>query len=147
VKFTNRIDIRPYSKRIQTMSSSPSLAGRAVLAVGLMIGFYILAIAITGALLYIPYAAWTYGGRLHANLVIFCALGAGTILWAILPRPDRFVPPGPPLTPQDHPKLFEVLADIAKATRQEMPAEVYLTAEVNAWVLIEAASWDLGAAA
>jgi heat shock protein HtpX len=117
------------------MSSSPSLAGRAVLAVGLMIGFYILAIAITGALLYIPYATWLYGGTLHVKLVIFCALGAGTILWSILPRLDRFIPPGPPLTPQDHPKLFKVLADIAKATQQEMPSEVYLTAEVNAWVM------------
>ena len=117
------------------MSSSPSLAGRTVLAVGLMIGFYILAMAMAGTLLYIPYAVWTYAGKLHANLVFFCALGAGTILWAILPRPDRFVPPGPPLHPMDHPKLFEVLAGIAKATQQEMPSEVYLTAEVNAWVI------------
>ena len=86
-------------------------------------------------MLYIPYAVWTYAGKLHANLVFFCALGAGTILWAILPRPDRFVPPGPPLHPMDHPKLFEVLAGIAKATQQQMPSEVYLTAEVNAWVI------------
>ena len=117
------------------MSSSPSLAGRVGLAIGLMVGFYILAMAMAGTLLYLPYAVWLYAGRLHANLVFFCALGAGTILWAILPRPDRFVPPGPPLNPIDHPKLFEVLAGIAKATQQEMPSEVYLTAEVNAWVL------------
>ena len=39
------------------MSSFPSLVGRVILAVGLMIGFYILAVAIAGALLYIPYAA------------------------------------------------------------------------------------------
>jgi heat shock protein HtpX len=116
------------------MSLSPSLADRVILAVGLMIGFYILAVAIAGALLYIPYAAWAYAGRLHVNLVFFCALGAGTILWAILPRPDHFVPPGPPLHPKDHPKLFEVLAGIAAATQQAMPSEVYLTPEVNAWV-------------
>ena len=117
------------------MSSSPSLAGRVVLAVGLMLGFYILAVAIAGALLYIPYAEWTYAGKLHVKLVFFCILGAGTIFWAILPRPDRFVPPGPALHPKDHPKLFEVLAGIATATQQDMPSEVYLTAEVNAWVM------------
>ena len=117
------------------MSSSPSLAGRAVLAVGLMLGFYILAVAMAGALLYIPYAEWTYAGKLHLKLALFCILGAGTIFWAILPRPDRFVPPGPALHPNDHPKLFEVLVGIATATQQEMPSEVYLTAEVNAWVM------------
>ena len=117
------------------MSASPSLAGRIGLAIGLMIGFYMLAIVMAGTLLYIPYAAWMYAGKLHANLVFFCALGAGTILWAILPRRDQFVPPGPRLHPEDHPKLFEVLAGIAKATQQEMPSEVYLTAEVNACVL------------
>ena len=79
------------------MSSSPSLAGRVVLAVGSMIGFYILAVAIAGALLYIPYVEWTYAGKLHLKLALFCILEAGTILWAILPRLDRFVPPGPTL--------------------------------------------------
>jgi heat shock protein HtpX len=117
------------------MSSTPSLVGRAFLAVGLMIGFYILAVVIAGALLYIPYAGWTYAGKLHANLIFFCVVGAGTIFWAILPRPDRFIPPGPALHPKDHPKLFEVLAGIATATQQDMPSEVYLTAEVNAWVM------------
>ena len=50
---------------LSLMSLSPSLAGRVILAVGLMIGFYILAVAIAGALLYIPYAAWSHAGRLH----------------------------------------------------------------------------------
>jgi heat shock protein HtpX len=79
------------------MPSSPSLAGRAVLAVGLMLGFYILAVGIAGALLYIPYAEWTYAGHLHLKLALFCILGAGIILWSILPRLDRFIPPGPHL--------------------------------------------------
>jgi heat shock protein HtpX len=117
------------------MSSSPSLASRAVLAAALMLGFYILAFAIVGGLIYIPYAEWTYAGSLHVKLAFFCILGAGTILWSILPRRDRFIPPGPPLEPQEHPKLFEVLAGIAEATKQQMPSEVYLIAEVNAWVM------------
>jgi heat shock protein HtpX len=124
----------PFEKEL-TMPSSPSLAGRAALAVGLMLGFYVLAIGIAGVLIYLPYAEWTYAGSLHIKLAFFCILGAGTILWSILPRPDRFVPPGPALEPKEHPKLFEALTGIAKATQQEMPSEVYLTAEVNAWVM------------
>ena len=100
-----------------------------------MLGFYLLAIAMTAGLLYIPNAEWTYAGRFHLNLAFFCILGAGTILWAILPRRDRFVQPGPSLHPMEHPKLFDVLSGIATATQQEMTSEVYLTAEVNAWVM------------
>jgi Zn-dependent protease with chaperone function len=100
-----------------------------------MLGFYILALAIVGVLIYIPYAEWTYAGSLHLKLAFLCIMGAAIILWSILPRPDRFIPPGPPLEPKEHPKLFEVLAGIAEATKQQMPAEVYLLAEVNAWVM------------
>jgi Zn-dependent protease with chaperone function len=100
-----------------------------------MLGFYVLAIAIAGVLIYLPYAEWTYAGSLHLKLAFFCILGAGTILWSILPRPDRFVSPGPPLEPKEHPKLFETVAGIAQATKQEMPSEVYMIAEVNAWVM------------
>jgi heat shock protein HtpX len=117
------------------MPASPSLAGRAILAVMLMLGFYVLALAMAGGLIYIPYAQWMYAERLHPKLAIFCILGAGIILWSILPRRDRFMPPGPPLEPKQHPKLFETLAGIAQATKQQMPSEVYLIADVNAWVM------------
>jgi heat shock protein HtpX len=117
------------------MPASPSLAGRAVLAVVLLLGFYVLAFAMAGGLLYIPYAQWTYAGRLSPKLVFFSLLGAGIILWSILPRRDRFMPPGPLLEPKEHPKLFETLSEIAQATKQQMPAEVYLIADVNAWVM------------
>ncbi len=39
--------------------SSKSLTFRAILAMTLMIGFYVLAVAIIGILLFIPYAEWT----------------------------------------------------------------------------------------
>ncbi len=111
-----------------------SLAARAVLAIVLMLGFYILAIAIAGLLLYIPYAEWAYAGRVHLKIAFFCVAGAGIILWSIVPRPDRFTAPGPVLSPNQHTRLFDALRDIAKATNQEMPSEVYLVPEMNAWV-------------
>lgn len=118
-------------------SSSPSyswLVRRAALAIGLMVGFYALAIAIAVALLWIPYAEWTYVGRVHLKIVAACVGAAATVLWAIVPRVDRFEVPGPRLDDRSHPDLFRLVRDVASATKQELPSEVYLLNEVNAWV-------------
>ena len=112
----------------------PSLAGRAALAVLLFIGFYALALGIAGALLYIPYAEVTYLHRINGRITIFAILGAGAILWAIIPRIDRFQAPGPSLTRTDQPRLFATLEDVARLAEQEMPPEVYLVPEMKAWV-------------
>ena len=116
------------------MTASPSLAGRALLAVVLMIGFYILAVAIAAGLIYIPYAEVAYAHRIHPKLAILCIIGALAILWSVLPRFDRFDSPGPQLTRDQHPHLFAELDGVAGSVRQEMPAEVYLVPDVNAWV-------------
>jgi len=116
------------------MSSTPSLLGRAFLAIALMIGFYAFALTIAAVLLYLPYAEVVYAHRIHFKLLVFCVVGAGIILWSIVPRPDRFVPPGPRLEPGQLPRLFNELTGIAKAVRQPMPAEVFLVPDVNAWV-------------
>lgn len=116
------------------MNNSQTLARRATLAVLLTIGFYLMAFAMAAVLLFIPYAEWTYGGRIHIKILLFCLIGAGVILWSIIPRIDRFKPPGPRLRAQEHPELFSVLEEVARKTRQEMPAEVYAVGEMNAWV-------------
>ena len=64
------------------MSDRPSLTGRVVLAVALMVGFYVLALGMALGLLWIPYAEFTTLHRLHLKLALFCAVGAGTILWS-----------------------------------------------------------------
>jgi Zn-dependent protease with chaperone function len=115
-------------------SEGPSLAGRALVAVVLMAGFYVMALAIAGVLLFIPYAEWHWAHRIHVKLVLACVLGAGVLLWSILPRRDRFVPPGPRLDRARHPELFQELERISAATGQEVPEEAYLEYEVNAWV-------------
>ncbi|MBI2265773.1 MAG: M48 family metalloprotease [Armatimonadetes bacterium] len=115
-------------------SRSSSYTLRAILAVVLMIVFYGLAIGIAALLLYIPYAEWAYLHRIHGKLTLFCVIGAGIILWSILPRRERFEPPGPQLKQEKYPGLFKELTSVAKAVNQEMPAEVYLLLEANAWV-------------
>src|SRR6185503_17304518 len=106
------------------MTSSPSLAGRALLAVVLMIGFYILAVAIAAGLIYIPYAEFAYANRIHPKIALVCLLGALAILWSVLPRFDKFESPGPLLTRDQHPRLFAELDGVAGAVNQAMPAEV-----------------------
>ena len=104
--------------------SQQSLASRAVAAVALMIGFYLLALAVVGALLFIPYAEWHWAHRIHIKLALGCIVSAAVILWSILPRIDRFEAPGPRLEPGDHPELFEVLrARIERAKTEVSPRE------------------------
>ena len=114
---------------------SQSLARRAAFAVLLTVGFYLLAMAMVALLLFVPYAEWTYGGRIHVKILAFCVIGAGVILWSIIPRPDRFTAPGPLLLPDEQRELFKVLHAVAREMGQEMPAEVYALGEMNAWVM------------
>ena len=68
-------------------SRPPSLAGRAILALLLMVGFYLLALGIALLLLSLPYAEITYANRLD-RLGLFGIIGGLLILWGIVPRPD-----------------------------------------------------------
>ena len=116
------------------MKSSVSLAGRATLAVVLMIGFYLLALAISLGLLYIPFAEIAYLHHITPKLDLICVLAGGAILWSVMPRLDKFPAPGPVLTPEKAPRLFQEIESISRSVNQEMPAEVYLVPDVNAWV-------------
>ena len=113
------------------VQSARSLAARAMLAAALMIGFYLLALGVALGLLYVPYAEWTLRHGVTGKLALFCVVGAGLILWAIVPRPDRFAPPGPLLSPRGQYPLLRLVREVAAATGQAMPAEVYLVPDVH----------------
>jgi heat shock protein HtpX len=55
------------------------------------------------------------------------------------------VPPGPPLTEQEQPRLFAELRRIAGDVGQSMPVEVYLDPQVNAWVAQRGGAMGVGA--
>ncbi|MEZ4222504.1 MAG: M48 family metalloprotease [Polyangiaceae bacterium] len=107
-----------------------SLFVRALIAVVLLLGFYVLALGIGLGLLTAAY------GLFDASIkgAFACAALGGTVLWALLPRRDRFQAPGPEITEVDNPELFAVIRKVAKATAQEMPSDVYLVPDVNAFV-------------
>jgi heat shock protein HtpX len=118
-------------------AAGPSLSDRALLAASLVAGFYLLALGMVGALLF---GAWWAIFRVQPSsiLLIVCgvgmAYGALRILWASFPRRIKFQVPGVLLDPARHPKLFEEIRRIARDTRQRIPSEVYLIADVNASV-------------
>jgi Zn-dependent protease with chaperone function len=120
------------------LPAASSIAQRAVLAVALLVGFYALAIGIAALLLVVAYALGTEAISHNTfgaiKIVFFCVVGAGIILWSILPRFDHFTAPGPQLTEKDQPELFEMIASLSQATGEAVPTGVYLIADVNAWV-------------
>src|ERR1051326_7075330 len=95
------------------------LVGRAMLAIALMAGFYLLALSIAGILAYLPIAELSYAHRIHPKLALFCLISAGVIVWSIIPRFDKFTPPGPQLQPAQNPKLFDLLHRIAGQRSEE----------------------------
>ena len=122
----------------------PSLAARATLAVVLLIGFYVLAIAVAAALLFLPYAELRWGHRIHIQLAFLSIVGAVIVIWSMIPKFDRFQAPGPLLTREQHPRLFTILEELAGRVGQEQPAEVYLIHDVNAWVAQRGGAMGLG---
>ncbi len=114
-------------------ASAAFLAGRAALAVVLMIVFYGLALVVIALLVGVLYLEMRFR-KFNFQITISAVVGAFLILKSIVPRPDRFVAPGPLLAPAQQPRLFAELREVAAATGQEMPAEVYLILDVNAWV-------------
>jgi len=107
---------------------------RAILALALLVGFYVLALGIAGVLLWIPYAEVVYTNRINPKIALMCIGAGGGILWSLRPRFDRFVAPGLYLRLDQQPKLKQVLSDVAQATGQSLPKEVYLVPDVNAFV-------------
>ena len=114
--------------------SRPSLLGRAFLAILLTIGFYGLALGIAYGLLYLIYIEFAVVGRVNVRLTLIAFIGAVIILWSVLPRVDRFTPPGPRLTRKKFPALFDEIEKVSRLTGQEMPRDVYLVPDVNAFV-------------
>jgi heat shock protein HtpX len=120
--------------RPDTVAPPLSLRRRAIVAVLLTFGFYGLALAICAFLLFIAYAQVVFLEHVDGRFVLLCIVAAGVILWSILPRIDRFTPPGPRLRSEENPDLFRQVNDIANRVGQKPPNEVYLLADLNAFV-------------
>ena len=114
-----------------------SIAAWAVLAAVLIVGFYTLTLALATACVYFPYLFLTAqsGGSLQFILLFVCGLVmAGTMLWSLVPRREKFTPPGPRLEAARHPRLFAEIGRLAASLNEPPPQHVYLIPDVNAFV-------------
>src|SRR6516225_6211873 len=105
------------------MKLSPWLVGRALLVLALFLGLYLLAIAIAARLFVFAFVLVEVI-HLPTFVSVLSAVSGVLILWSIVPRPDRSTPPGIRLMPEEQPRLFESIAEVASAAGQPMPAEV-----------------------
>ncbi|MBX7078713.1 MAG: M48 family metalloprotease [Nannocystaceae bacterium] len=114
----------------------------AVVVIASMFAFFVIALLIAAALCWLAWVlyeraftgGWTQGGLHLAALATPLVVAAGTIVWSLLPRRDRFVPPGPELSERDAPGLFREIQRIAAATGQAPPGHVYASLGVEAFV-------------
>jgi len=118
------------------MADGASLAARQILALLSIVLFHVLALALIVVLLGTPVftiasAGWGVG---QVKLLVLFWMGGAIVLWSIVPRIDRFEEPGPRLDPAEHPRLFELLEQVAHETGQRLPEEVYLVDDVTAFV-------------
>ncbi len=115
------------------MTDPVALRRRAALALALYAGFWLLAIGLLGALLLVPYLDFTYRGAPSVGGLLALA-AAGRIGWGLVPRWERFTPPGPPLPPEHAPSLLAAVAELARASALPTPHDVYLVPQANAFV-------------
>jgi heat shock protein HtpX len=111
------------------------LTQRAVVAVLLTVGFYVLALVVAGLLFSVPVLEGLLLHQVTPKLAVFTVALGCILLWSIVPRRARFHAPGPRLLPPAQPRLFAELAEVSRLVGEPMPAEVYLTHDVNAGVL------------
>jgi heat shock protein HtpX len=123
-----------------------SLAGWAALAVAMVVCSYIVTILLAAACVYLPYLVVTrITANIQAWILLLCGIVMGaTILWSLVPRRDHFAAPGPRLEPASQPRLFTELRSIAQSLDEPMPVEVYLIADVNAWVAERGGTMGIG---
>jgi heat shock protein HtpX len=123
---------------------------RGVFAVICFVLFYVVAIAAVVSLAAV--GLWLLihvigGGRVSIAVALAGAgavTAAGIIAWSVLPRPDRFTPPGPEISEAAQPRLFAEIRQVAEATGQQMPAHVYVVLDANAFVAERGGMMGLG---
>lgn len=118
---------------------------RGAVALAMFVGFYVFAAIVAMVLLFIPYAQFRLTNSLSVPIAAVCIGGAGSILWAIVPRRGvQGLVPGARLSVAAEPRLFEAIRQVAAATDQPMPDEVYLVASANAFVTKRGGIFGLG---
>jgi len=118
-----------------TIPRRRSLAFFAALAILMVVVSYLFILLLAVACVYLPWLVINNVTNFQTlALLVAGVIVAASMLWSMVPRRDKFVPPGLLLERSAHPRLFAELDGIAAALREPMPREVYLIGDPNAWV-------------
>ena len=115
--------------------AGPSLTWRLTAAIALTVAFYVLALAIAGALLAVAILPWVLGGSNNLWVTLTGFVLGVTILFAIFPRRQKVREYGVRLTASSQPRLLAMVEEEARATGARAPDDVYATLEANASVM------------
>ncbi len=110
------------------------VSARAVVALGLMMLFYLLAFLFAATFGLAGYALLGHGTVPGVLAGVAFAVAAVVVVGSMVPRGGRFVAPGPELKRATHAALFREVEQLAEDTGQKMPDRIYLLNEVNAFV-------------
>jgi Zn-dependent protease with chaperone function len=108
---------------------------RVVLALAFFAGFYVLAFAMIGLLVYVPYALTQYSGHVPLRLLPFSGLGVVAIVRGVFfAREPEEPPKGLEVREAEQPLLFAELRTIAARLRTSVPDRVLLQPGTDAQV-------------
>ena len=124
----------------------PSLWLRALVAITMLVGFYVVVLGTALFLLALPVVHLATGGRFNLFFLLACLIPGGVLLGgAFNARPVRFRAPGPRLSRDQAPELFAIVDDLAARSGTRAPSEVYLEPTPNLGVLETGGFLGLGA--
>ncbi|MEU9476258.1 M48 family metallopeptidase [Streptomyces sp. NPDC048191] len=110
---------------------------RALRALVLLLGFYLLSLVLLAALLGLDIAAFTWGhGPVAAKIALVSVLLAVPVVRGLfmLRTPKGEDGPGLPVSEADEPRLWTLVRDVAAAAGTRVPDRILLTGDVNASV-------------
>jgi len=106
--------------------------GRALVAIGLFLGFYVLGAVVVCALLVLPWAQEHYEGGVSLSGIL-CGIAAVSVGIGMIPRFPKPDLPGRRLTATEHPRLHEFIRKVADAVGAKPPDALYLLPTANAF--------------
>ncbi|WP_224243456.1 M48 family metallopeptidase [Hyalangium gracile] len=124
--------------------SQRSPARRALLALILWAGFWVLGAGVIAALAWVPVAESLYAGGI-GWAGVFSAAGALTVLWALRPRWSfrRRKEDIETLSQERFPALAALVEDVARQVGTRVPRKVYLADQATAFITIQRRWWGL----
>lgn len=124
-----------------------SIAVFALLGLAMVVVSYLLMIFLAVLCIALPGLILVSTHSVNIQLLLLFLGGvvvAVTLLWSLIPRREKFEAPGLLLDRGEHPKLFALIDEISEALGEELPRDVYLIGNANAFVVDRGGMMGMG---